>query len=1226
MRETFLNQPIFSASGTQRAQGDSESPKGGFHEGELSLFQTQAGFREDVFQAVLDNMEDGVVILNRDGKVVTRNAAAETILEARLAGTQPQMWTDRQDVFLPDLVTPYPVRDFPLLRALRGESVENAEMFFRASQKNFGVWIRTTAKPLVNAQGERYGAMAIFRDISAEKRAEGARATLLSVTQVLAGPDNHADTFERILKVVCNGMRWDVGVLWELSTPELQLTCTHLSVNQADTQGGRGLKIVNSSALMGQEKDPLQLLSQLHPLPQQVLESKKVVCLSNLDCMPPLTISSDISSEIATLRSVIGIPIIIKDQVVGVMAFFSRFTFQSETLLEEAMNDIGCRCGLFIQRKKAEESRLEIARAQASQAEAEATSKRLQQLQDLTDIALASNTLKDMQDPLLARIAEVLHADVTLLLLATPDNESLVVEASTGMGATAPLRGLSLAAPCPWFQSLVHEKHHVLAENLAAHKLTGELVESLRNEGLSSCLGIPLLVSGRVIGAILACRRPLLQAESIHPVIVPFVWADSFSLRVMGDRAAHFIERLRLFEAERDARNEAEEYLALFDSLLMTAPIGFALLDCNLRYARVNEALQRSSGIPHSQFVGKQIGELNAGAKNLVPAVEHVLKSGQSILNQEITLEGMDGRPAQHCLMSLYQVKTQQNDVLGVGVVMVDVTARKQADEALRISEERFRLLISCVKDYAIIMLDPSGHIASWNEGAQRIQGYGSDEALGRHVSLFFAPDELQHHNPTRELERAFRIGNVESEGWHVRKDGTRYWANVALTALRDQTANLRGYSMVIRDNTERKLSEEELKKAKEEADAANKAKSEFLANMSHEIRTPLGAILGFAELILSPNQSSLERHNCVLTIRRNGELLSRIINEILDLSKIEAGRLEIEKLPCPIPDFMNNVTSLLRLQAQEKCLTLTVCSESLVPSRITTDPTRLHQILTNVIGNAIKFTERGGVQVTLKFLPSGTPGNRHATTPDAPLLAFMIADSGPGIASRQHERLFHPFTQADSSTTRKFGGTGLGLALSRRLARVLGGDLVLSQSTSGIGSTFTLTVECGSLTNVPFIKDFVGRALESEQVKTPRFEKDIRLEGVNVLLVEDAPDNQLLVSRFLKIAGAHVDCAQDGREGVTRALEGNSTYDVVLMDIQMPLLDGYQATRELREKGFQKPIIALTAHAMKEERERCLRAGCNDHLTKPINRHQLIESVAHFTGRDLYPSSSEES
>ncbi|MES2857325.1 MAG: response regulator, partial [Bdellovibrionota bacterium] len=383
-------------------------------------------------------------------------------------------------------------------------------------------------------------------------------------------------------------------------------------------------------------------------------------------------------------------------------------------------------------------------------------------------------------------------------------------------------------------------------------------------------------------------------------------------------------------------------------------------------------------------------------------------------------------------------------------------------------------------------------------------------------------------------------------------------------------------------------------------AEVASETKSAFLANMSHEIRTPLGAVLGFSELMLNQDMTNAERVNSIEVIKRNGRLLSNIINDILDLSKVEAGKLEIEKVNLPISEVMGEISSLLSLEAVEKGIKLSVEAEGLLPTFVKTDSLRLRQVLLNIVGNAIKFTQRGSVEVKVKLLQTGSEPKK---------LAFVIRDTGEGIPSEQAEKLFSPFTQADVSTTRRFGGTGLGLVLSKRLASALGGDVILSESVPGKGSTFIVTIDPGQSELIEYREHDVNEPLVS---RTPKVVREVDLSRLKVLIVDDSPDNQALITKLLRLAGASVKTASNGRLGVEMAT--SEDFSLILMDLQMPEMDGYEATRLLRENGYDKPIIALTAHAMKEERKKCLESGFSEHLTKPIDRTLLLNALAQFS------------
>ena len=407
------------------------------------------------------------------------------------------------------------------------------------------------------------------------------------------------------------------------------------------------------------------------------------------------------------------------------------------------------------------------------------------------------------------------------------------------------------------------------------------------------------------------------------------------------------------------------------------------------------------------------------------------------------------------------------------------------------------------------------------------------------------------------------------------------------------------------RDIVEQEVRERtrELKEAQVAALAASRSKSEFLANMSHEIRTPLTAILGFTET-LSDNLKLPENLEATDTIKRNGEHLLGVINDILDLSKVESGKMTIEALRENPVRTLTDVISLVKVKADGAGLALGFEFVGEIPETIQTDPTRLRQILMNLIGNAIKFTEVGGVRVIGRFVHDA----------HNPYMQFDITDTGIGMTEEQVAKLFQPFMQADNSTTRKFGGTGLGLTISKRLAEKLGGDITVVDTRPGVGTRFRLTIGTGPLDGVNMMQNPMLALNEKDQAKTTTEEEKHNIQGVQILLAEDGPDNQRLISHVLKKAGADVSVKENGQlamEAALAAWNAGFPFDVILMDMQMPVMDGYQATRSLREQGYTGPIIAITAHAMEGDRQKCVNAGCDDYATKPVDRKKLVATIA---------------
>ncbi|ADB16088.1 PAS/PAC sensor hybrid histidine kinase [Pirellula staleyi DSM 6068] len=547
--------------------------------------------------------------------------------------------------------------------------------------------------------------------------------------------------------------------------------------------------------------------------------------------------------------------------------------------------------------------------------------------------------------------------------------------------------------------------------------------------------------------------------------------------------------------------------------------------------------------------------------------------------------------------------------------IVRDISERKATEHALATSLKQREALLSAASEVSIIATDMHGVITTFNRGAEQMLGYSADEMVGvaspavvhLHSEVLARSREL-----TKELgypvegfrtfvELAERDGFEHREWTYIRRDGSQLLVNLVVTCVRDIDGQVIGYLGVAVDVTEWKQSERELKLAKIAAEAANHAKSEFLANMSHELRTPMTAILGFVDIVAENVSSNPQLIDAAATIKRNGEHLMGLLNDILDLSKIEAGRLEVQKHSCNVRALTADVIQLMRVRSDAKGLELSIEFQGAIPETIETDSTRLRQILINLIGNAIKFTENGRVQILVRLERRGTP-----------MLEFEIRDTGIGITPEQMTKLFRPFTQVDTSLTRKFGGTGLGLTISKRLAEILGGTITVS-SKAGEGSSFLLRIAAGPLATLKLTSvDGAAISVPAPQAAKPSVLASLPKISCSILLAEDGPDNQRLISFLLTKAGASVELVDNGEKALQRALEG--AFDIVLMDMQMPVMDGYEATRQLRSAGYAQPIVALTAHAMAGDRQKCIEAGCTEYATKPIDRAQLIGLIARLT------------
>ena len=540
-------------------------------------------------------------------------------------------------------------------------------------------------------------------------------------------------------------------------------------------------------------------------------------------------------------------------------------------------------------------------------------------------------------------------------------------------------------------------------------------------------------------------------------------------------------------------------------------------------------------------------------------------------------------------------------EVRGFAKITRDLTERRAADERLRQSEEMFRLLVASVRDYAIFLLDPGGYVLTWNAGAERIKGYKPDEIIGQHFSKFY-PEE-DRWKPPAELEIAMRDGSVEDEGWRVRKDGSRFWANVLITAVHDEHGQLRGFAKVTRDMTERKRAEEALFEQREarfqaeeerrQAEAsfrvsqeANRAKDEFLMTLSHELRTPMTAILGWARLLplLPPEEDSFKE--AVAAIGRGAQLQSRLIDDVLDVSRIVSGKLRLKVENVDVARLLESTIETVRPSADAKMITIAL-SFSPQLGTVVADPTRLQQVLWNLVSNAVKFTPRGGeVRVT---------GRRTSSH-----VQFSVTDNGEGIDPAFLPHVFEPFRQAENPSTRVHGGLGLGLSIVRYLAEAHGGTVSAESRGRGQGATFTVTLPIAGVV----AERAVERQLDARAV--PDLSGRL-LEGKSILLVDDDEEGRRVFRAVLLRAGAEVTDVSSA----AKALEAVTVRrpDVVLTDIAMPGTDGYALARRLRELHADLKIIALTAFPAG-------RAGAKDsvfdaYVTKPVEPVDLVQTIA---------------
>jgi PAS domain S-box-containing protein len=551
-------------------------------------------------------------------------------------------------------------------------------------------------------------------------------------------------------------------------------------------------------------------------------------------------------------------------------------------------------------------------------------------------------------------------------------------------------------------------------------------------------------------------------------------------------------------------------------------------------------------------------------------------------------------------------LRDENGALRGFGKVTRDLTDRKQAEEELSRSEERFRHMVESVRDYAIFMIDAQGYIESWNAGAESIKGYKANEIIGKHFSIFYPEDDKERDKPGFELKVAAEVGRFEDEGWRLRKDGSRFWANVIITALRDKDEVLRGFVKVTRDLTDRKYAEEQrLKLAREqvaraEAEAANRAKDEFVATVSHELRTPLNAILGWSRIIRNSKLDEQGFSRALDTIERNAKLQVQLIDDLLDVSRIISGKLRLTVVPLELAPVIEAAIDAIRPAAEAKNIRMQVMLDSNT-GLVSGDPDRLQQIVWNLLSNAVKFTDKGGrIQIRLEHF------NSHVVT--------TISDTGKGIPPEFLPFVFDRFRQADSSITRLHGGLGLGLAIVRQLVDLHGGSVQAQSPGEGKGATFSfelpLIIAHGS--------GRFGLSVDEAQVSNdaPRlgFSDSPVLEGLSILVVDDDPDARELLGAILEHRSARVTKAASAAQAY-ETLEWLKP-DVIISDIGMPGEDGYSLLRnvrlrEARDRLGWTPAIALTAHARAEDRMRALSAGYQAHVAKPVEPAELVAVIA---------------
>jgi PAS domain S-box-containing protein len=667
------------------------------------------------------------------------------------------------------------------------------------------------------------------------------------------------------------------------------------------------------------------------------------------------------------------------------------------------------------------------------------------------------------------------------------------------------------------------------------------------------------------------------------------------------------IVRQQLTQAKHEA-SELSNELQFLERILNSISDPIFVKDRHHRLVYVNEAECRLSGLAREDMLGKT--DYDFFPREQVDVFwqkdDRVLETGQEDVNEE-TITQSSGETS-----TIVTKKTRYVDREGksfiVGIIR-DITDRKHAEEALRDSEQFVHSIVENIPDMIFVKDAKELRFVMLNKAAERLIGYSREKLLGKSDHDFFPKNEADFfHENDRSVLRNRVLVDIPEETIHTRAMGIRT-LHTKKMPIPDQKGNALYLLGISEDITERKHAEEELEKyrhhleelieartvelvvAKEEADAANRAKSAFLANMSHELRTPLNAILGYAQILQRERRLSERQTLGLSTIREGGEHLLRLINDILDLSKIEAGKLELSPEPFNLPAFLENVASVIRMKAEQQSLLFNYEAPPDLPRAIRADERRLRQVLLNLLGNAVKFTDHGEVSLRVEVL---SPTSQHRPAFETQL-RFEVRDTGIGMNQDQLKAIFRPFEQV-GDMQRRLSGTGLGLAISRQLVRSMGGDIQVA-SEAGRGSRFWFDLSAPAQARVAGL---------SEQQCVAGYQGPRK----RVMIVDDTPANRMMLVDFLGELGFEVDQAASGEEALERAQAAPP--NLVLMDLVMPGIDGLEAARRLRLiEGMQDvPIIAVSASASNTDEKRCLAAGASAFISKPIKQELLLQEI----------------
>lgn len=638
----------------------------------------------------------------------------------------------------------------------------------------------------------------------------------------------------------------------------------------------------------------------------------------------------------------------------------------------------------------------------------------------------------------------------------------------------------------------------------------------------------------------------------------------------------------------------------LMGSIMETSPMGILVIDSDGIIIFANDQAARVHGVSRDEIIGRRhndsIWKISSHDGGPFPeerlAFNRVMKIRNAVLDIRHAIHWADGR---RVLLSINASPLFSDDgtIQKVVATVEDITTRKKVEEALKESAYRFRSLVKTAES-VIILLSPNKKILEFNRMAEDLFGRTRHEVLGRNYFELFIPERFWAEGSRQFASVLSGTPLRLQENYVLIGDGEERLVQWSYSRLLDAKGDALGVLAVGQDITERKRGEVELCEARDAAEEASRAKSEFLANMSHEIRTPISAIIGMSEMTLNTDLT-VEQQSYLMTVKKAAESLLHIINDILDISKIEARKMELRPDDFNLHDMLEKQLTVLKVQAEEKGIELRAEISDQVSRCYYGDEHRLGQIIINLVGNSIKFTEKGYVEVSVDHVGSYAEGA---------ILEFRVKDTGIGISDDKAGKLFESFVQLNAGYSKRHPGSGLGLAISRQLVEMMGGNISFT-SKEGWGTEFKFTVK---------LKSSEGECVGSSVVDDVHRETELRV-GARVLLAEDNATNQIYISHFLTEEGFQVETAENGLEAI-EMLENEGPFDVILMDVQMPEMDGMQATKRIRESGNDIPIVALTAYAMEGDREKFLDSGMDAYSSKPVKIDELVRIIGRLIPR----------